>query len=74
MPPKKYYRKYEYEERRLQDDFLDQLPRSCKGRDILPFWNELDGEVCPSLKEKFTEVTEFVLPKLGLEIFWWWFG
>lgn len=37
-------------------------------------WNELDGEVHPSLKDKYEGVANFVLPKSGLEIFRWWYG
>ena len=74
MPPKKYSEKYEYEERSLQDDFLDQLPRSREGRGVLPIWNGLNGEVRPGLKDKYGEVVDSMLPKPGLEIFRWWYG
>lgn len=69
MPPKKYYGKFEYEERRLQDDFLDHLPRCKEGREATQLWNELDFEVCPGLKEKFGEVADSVLRISGLQIF-----
>lgn len=50
------------------------MPRCKEGVEAIQFWNNLDCEVCPGLKDKFGEVADSVLPKSGLEIFCWWYG
>ena len=37
MSPKKYLGKFNYEQRRLEDDFIELLPKSMEGKDANEF-------------------------------------
>lgn len=73
MPPRKNTRKFEYEERILQDDFLELLSGSREGKGANDFWKILTGEVFPRLKDQFDEVADTHIPLKGLQIFKWWY-
>ena len=74
MPPKKFIGKLNYEERRLQDDFIEKFPLSKEGRDAVEGWKVLKSEVWPSLKDKYGNFGDTNMPTKGLDFFRWWHG
>ena len=74
MAPKKYVRHFEYEKRRLQDDFLEALSECKEGQDAHKEWKYLVGEVHPGLKDRYAGVVDTHMPTKGLQIFRWWYG
>ena len=66
MAPKKYVRHFEYEKRRLQDDFLEALLECKEGQGAHKEWKSLAREVCPGLKDKYAGVTNTHMPTKGL--------
>ena len=74
MVPTKYVRHFEYENRRLQDDFLEALSKCKEGQDAHKEWKSLAGEVCLGLKDRYERVVGTQMPTKGLQIFRWWYG
>ena len=74
MAPKKYVGNFEYEKRRLQDDFLEALPDLKEGKEANENWRSLTREVCPRVKDRYSKVIDTHMPTRGLQIFRWWYG
>ena len=74
MAPKKYVRHFEYEKRRLQDDFLEALSECKEGQHAHKEWKSLTTKVFPGLKDRYVGVIVTHIPKKGLQIFIWWYG
>ena len=74
MAPKKYVGHLKYENKRLQDDFLEALLECKEGQDAHKEWKSLAREVCPRLKDKYAGVVDTYMPTKGLQIFRWWYG
>ena len=74
MEPKKYVGSFEYESRRLQDDFLEALPDSREGREANEMWKSLTGGIRPELKDKYFDVVDTHMPIKGLQVLRWWYG
>ena len=73
MEPKKYVGHFEYELRRLQDDFLEALPDSKEGKEANLKWRLLTREVHLGLKDRYLEVANTQMATRGLQIFRWWY-
>lgn len=73
MPPKKYFVKFEYEDRRLKDDFLEQLPYSKEGNEANKFSRILGNESLLDLKDRFRSIADTYMSTKGLQIFRWWY-
>ena len=66
MAPKNYVGCFNYEDRWLQNYFLDLLPNSKEGREANEQWRALTGEVHLGLKDRYDEVANTNMPIKGL--------
>ena len=61
--------KFTYEDKILQDDFYDFLPKLEEDKKVTKVWRTLIGEVHLSVKDKFDEVANTHVPLKGLQFF-----
>ena len=66
MAPKKYVNKFNYEDRRLQDDFYELLPKSREGKEAIDLWKTLTREVHPRVTYRYNEIANTHMPLKGL--------
>ena len=66
MAPKKYIGHFDYESRRLQDNFLESLLDSREGSEANVMWKSLTREIHPRLKDRYFEVVDTHMPTKGL--------